>query len=43
MSKLHVNQIAGFLRKNLDGEIDISDYDHHKEPKEKDKVFLHGL
>lgn len=40
MSKLHVNQIAGFLNKNLDGLIDLSDYDGHQNNSEKEKAFL---
>lgn len=40
MSKLHVTQIAGYLRKNLEGKIDLSDYNHHKDPSEREKAFL---
>ncbi|MBX4874444.1 AIPR family protein [Rhizobium bangladeshense] len=40
MSKLHVTQIAGYLQKNLEGKIDLSDYAHHKDPAEREKAFL---
>ena len=40
MSKLHVTQIAGYLQKNLEGKIDLSDYAHHKDPSEREKAFL---
>ncbi|KQM35391.1 hypothetical protein ASF03_04005 [Rhizobium sp. Leaf68] len=40
MSKLHVTQIAGYLQKNLEGKIDLSDYDHHKDQAERERAFL---
>lgn len=40
MSRLHVTQIAGYLRKNLEGKIDLSDYAHHSSPSEREKAFL---
>jgi hypothetical protein len=40
MSKLHVTQIAGYLRRHLENRIDLSDYDHHSAPAAREKAFL---
>lgn len=40
MSKLHVNQIAGFLTKRLKNFVDLADYEHHEDAGQIHKVFL---
>lgn len=40
MSKLHVTQVAGYLKSKLEGVIDLSDYNHHSDPSHKKKAFL---
>lgn len=40
MSKLHVNQIAGFLRKTVAAAVDASDLGPHAESAQRDKAIL---
>lgn len=40
MSKLHVNQIAGYLTTKLQDVVDMADYDHHADPQQVTKAFL---
>jgi hypothetical protein len=40
MSKLHVAQIAGYLERNLQDKIDLTDCKSHKNPEDVKKIFL---
>ena len=40
MSKLHVMQIGGYLKKHLDGAVNMDDYANHPDPEQKSKAFL---
>lgn len=40
MAKLHVTQIGGFLQRTYQGKIDMSDYQKHADPAQKDSAFL---